>query len=253
MNYYAIYDNLITSRKNRLLSENEYYERHHIIPKCFGGSNNKDNIVHLTPREHFFAHLLLVKINTGLKRTKMVYALIRMCYPNNKSQTERRINSRKYNILKITNYISGESHYSYGKKLSKYEKEKISKRMSGERNHRYGKIPWNFNLTAQTDKRLIVSEKTKEKISKLSKGRRHSSQTKQKISETHKGKEKSETHRKKISETLKGRKLKDSTKQKMSNSRKNKKQKTLTCPHCNKSGGTTMHRWHFDNCKNKNI
>lgn len=27
---------------------------------------------------------------------------------------------------------------------------------------------------------------------------------------------------------------------------------TVTCPHCNKSGGLgPMHRWHFDNCKTK--
>jgi hypothetical protein len=29
------------------------------------------------------------------------------------------------------------------------------------------------------------------------------------------------------------------------------KQETYTCPHCNKQGGRTMVRWHFDNCKNK--
>ena len=32
---------------------------------------------------------------------------------------------------------------------------------------------------------------------------------------------------------------------------KGKKQKIITCPHCNKSGGNAMKRWHFDNCKNK--
>jgi hypothetical protein len=26
---------------------------------------------------------------------------------------------------------------------------------------------------------------------------------------------------------------------------------SLTCPHCGKTGGNTMKRWHFDNCKNK--
>ena len=32
---------------------------------------------------------------------------------------------------------------------------------------------------------------------------------------------------------------------------KGKKQALLTCPHCNKSGGNTMLRWHFDNCKKR--
>jgi len=30
-----------------------------------------------------------------------------------------------------------------------------------------------------------------------------------------------------------------------------KKQALLTCPYCQKSGGNTMPRWHFDNCKSK--
>ena len=25
----------------------------------------------------------------------------------------------------------------------------------------------------------------------------------------------------------------------------------LTCPHCNKSGGMGLYRWHFDHCRNK--
>lgn len=29
---------------------------------------------------------------------------------------------------------------------------------------------------------------------------------------------------------------------------------TVTCPYCNKTGGLgIMHRWHFDNCKNKEL
>ena len=37
----------------------------------------------------------------------------------------------------------------------------------------------------------------------------------------------------------------------MSDSRKNIKQKILKCPYCDVSGGTTMYRWHFENCKFK--
>jgi len=39
-----------------------YKERHHIIPRCMGGSDEVDNLVDLTPEEHFVAHQLLVKI-----------------------------------------------------------------------------------------------------------------------------------------------------------------------------------------------
>lgn len=60
MNYKRIYDNLIDSAKNRLLEG--YVEKHHIVPKCLGGDNSTNNLVILTPEEHFLAHVLLVKI-----------------------------------------------------------------------------------------------------------------------------------------------------------------------------------------------
>lgn len=36
---------------------------HHIIPKCMGGKNNKDNLVYLTYKEHKLAHKLLYYIH----------------------------------------------------------------------------------------------------------------------------------------------------------------------------------------------
>ena len=49
----------------------------------------------------------------------------------------------------------------------------------------------------------------------------------------------------------KGRKLPKSVCEKMSKSKKGIPQKKIECPHCGKIGGTTMYRWHFDNCKYK--
>ena len=45
MNYQKHYDLLIEKSKNRIL--NGYKERHHILPKCFGGTNETHNIVSL--------------------------------------------------------------------------------------------------------------------------------------------------------------------------------------------------------------
>ena len=46
MNYQIIYDNLINQAKNRLVDG--YTEKHHILPKSMGGSNQAFNIVKLT-------------------------------------------------------------------------------------------------------------------------------------------------------------------------------------------------------------
>ncbi len=55
-----------------------YSENHHIIPKCLGGLNNKENMVLFTAREHYIAHLLLTKMYEGDAKKKMHYAFYSM-------------------------------------------------------------------------------------------------------------------------------------------------------------------------------
>ena len=80
MNYQKHYDLLIERAKTRILEG--YTERHHIIPKCMGGSNKKDNLVKLTPEEHYVAHQLLVKMHPN--HSGLVYAAIAMSMSNNR-------------------------------------------------------------------------------------------------------------------------------------------------------------------------
>jgi 5-methylcytosine-specific restriction endonuclease McrA len=74
MNYKKIYENLIAKGITR--GDVPDREKHHIIPKCMGGSDLIDNLVNLTPEEHYLAHLLLVKIYPGngalIKAAKMM-------------------------------------------------------------------------------------------------------------------------------------------------------------------------------------
>lgn len=60
MNYAAHYAKLIDRTRGRSLVG--YRERHHVVPKCVGGTNDPENIVELTGEEHYVAHQLLVKI-----------------------------------------------------------------------------------------------------------------------------------------------------------------------------------------------
>ena len=76
MNYQKIYTAFIADRRttediNVLLSR---VERHHILPRSLGGADTPDNLIFLTPEDHFFAHLLLAKIHGG----KMAQALMIM-------------------------------------------------------------------------------------------------------------------------------------------------------------------------------
>lgn len=60
MDYQRIYNRLIEKARNRTLEG--YKETHHIIPRCIGGLDEKENLTDLTPEEHYLAHQLLVKI-----------------------------------------------------------------------------------------------------------------------------------------------------------------------------------------------
>ena len=79
MNYKLHYNRLIERAKQRKLED--YSERHHIIPRCMGGTDAKDNIVRLTASEHYVAHQLLSKMYPH--NHKLVYAMKMMCTKNN--------------------------------------------------------------------------------------------------------------------------------------------------------------------------
>lgn len=61
MNYEKLYNNLIDNAKNRQINL-EYYEIHHIIPRCMNGPDDADNLVKLTLREHYICHKLLTLV-----------------------------------------------------------------------------------------------------------------------------------------------------------------------------------------------
>ena len=54
MNYQVIYNTLINKRKIHFFDG--YGEIHHIIPVCVGGTDDTENLVKLTAKEHFVAH-----------------------------------------------------------------------------------------------------------------------------------------------------------------------------------------------------
>ncbi len=63
MNYQRIHNQLIERARHRILDI--YTEQHHVVPRCLGGSNAANNLVRLTPEEHYCIHQLLVKLYPG--------------------------------------------------------------------------------------------------------------------------------------------------------------------------------------------
>lgn len=66
MNYARIYAAFIDDRKAKQPQAPDYFEKHHIKPRCLGGGDEPENLVRLTPEDHLFAHLLLAKVHGGV-------------------------------------------------------------------------------------------------------------------------------------------------------------------------------------------
>lgn len=93
--YYTIYNRIVERAKGRTLIG--YIEKHHILPKSLGGSNDSVNLVRLTAREHFIAHLCLVRCTTGAAHKKMCYAAWQIA-----NRISGKANSRIYEALRVT-------------------------------------------------------------------------------------------------------------------------------------------------------
>ena len=158
MNYNYHYQKLINKAKNRVL--NGYKERHHIVPRCMGGTDNKENIVELTAREHFLAHLLLIKIYNNNHR--LVRAVAMMCVENNERKTTNKLYGKTRELWKesMSECQTGKKNSQWGTKwihnVSLKQSIKIPKNDS---------IPegWKIGRIVKFDKDLKKLEKIKKK------------------------------------------------------------------------------------------
>ena len=129
MNYLRIYQELISDAQRNPKTE-WYKEKHHIIPLCLGGTNNKDNIVRLTAKQHFIAHWLLYK---EYRTPKLAYAWYSMCRIGI-GQDQRSINSRYFKLAKenrarvLSENSKGSNNNFFGKTHSKKTRETLSRK-----------------------------------------------------------------------------------------------------------------------------
>lgn len=96
--YTKLYYKIINNAKNKTIDG--YSEKHHIIPKSLNGTDDINNIVCLTAREHFICHRLLTKMTEGKNKRKMWHAL--RCFLRRGSKNPRKdvfINNRTYELI----------------------------------------------------------------------------------------------------------------------------------------------------------
>lgn len=220
MNYIKIYRNLI----EKDYSNADYTEKHHVVPRCVGGGNEKENIVAISGKAHMIAHHLLTKLFPESRELKGAYA--QMCLKNSNKD-----------------FVSARMYHEGRKYLSESMKDPNHPCQSAE-SHAKGAATLKQMYADGTFKGRKGVKLTDEQKFNISKGRKgkglgktyvRSEETKRKLSKARTGTvmgPRSDEVKRKISETLKGRARSEETRKKLS---KSKKEQTITCPHCGKT------------------
>jgi hypothetical protein len=165
MNHEKVYNLIIqkATSENRIKHNGAYYENHHIIPKCVGGINSKENLILLTAKEHYICHELLTYIYP--KNRNLAVALMRMSGYRTKYKVSARDYARAKENLSNT-AISKEtrdklSNVWKDRKHTTTSKEKMREQKLGEKNPMFGKISPNkgktYSFTEQQRKNLSKS------------------------------------------------------------------------------------------------
>lgn len=226
MNYIEIYSKIINKAKseNRKKHDGVYYEKHHIKPRSLFKEleNDDNNIVLLTPKEHFICHMLLERIYDC---RQMKFAIWRMC-----NDGTYKVSSRYYEYAK-SKIASESSKLNKGKKLSEEHRRKISLSLSG-RTHSEG-TKRKMSESYDPSKHIVSDELRKmlsENATKRFKGVKKSEEFRKHLSEIRTGsgntmynksnrefmtEEEYEKYRKKLSESLKGHTTSEETRRKI--------------------------------------
>lgn len=148
--FLARYVKLVTVLESRDFCTVGYTERHHILPRSMGGSDQPNNIIRVTAREHYILHWLLHKAYGSVG---MTYAFMMMNVGNKEQQ--RHLNSRLYEYARVkysaiqSSRMLGVGNPSYGKVHSVEVRAKISASKKGKPNN-----SWNTGSTIATNEKL---------------------------------------------------------------------------------------------------
>jgi hypothetical protein len=168
MNYQRIHDAIIDRARNRTLQG--YREKHHVIPRCLGGTNQNTNLVNLTAREHFIVHKLLCEIYPNESKLVYAYWMMSRRVSNLKYTRSYQVSSAEYDRARQL-FSKTSSINQKGKTLTDEHKQKLS-------------------IAAKTRKTRIPikhSEETKSRLSMLYKGTTRNLEIRKKISDAQRG------------------------------------------------------------------
>jgi len=221
MDKYTRWYNQIVDRARFRITE-DYTETHHIKPRSLGGTDDIDNLVELTAREHFICHWLLTKMTKGEDHYKMLNALRMMrAEKHGQQRYETKITARVYESIKKeyarlqSEKVSGENNPMYGEKFYRSDE--------GKRRQREAILGDNNGAKQETARKKIsnsklgkkrepFSEEWRAKMAEKKKGENNprygvqvSDETRQKQREKATGRKQSEETKKKKADAIRGR------------------------------------------------
>lgn len=171
--YKEFIQNILDTR-GRFECRDEYHERHHIVPRCMGGTNDEENLIDLFAKEHFVAHKLLAQENPD--NDGLAYAWTMMAFVKDKNQERYELTPQEYEEARIK-----QSELTSRRSKELWKDDEYRKRVS------------------ETHKKENLSEETLSKLAEASRGRKHTEEDKRKIGDVHRGKVVSEETRQKLS------------------------------------------------------
>ena len=243
--YSRWYNHIVERARYRIIED--YTETHHIKPRSLGGSDDIDNLVALTAREHFICHWLLTKMTTGEDRYKMLNALRMMrAEKHGQQRYETAITSRVYESIK-TEYarlqserIRGEKNPMWGRTHTEEARKLISEKNTGKK---LTEDQIARQVAAQTGrKRAPFTEEWRAKMAEKKKGENNPRY----------GVELSAETRQKIGDKIRGRKQTDEEKARRAEANRGKTKPKILCLHCQKMiAVNTYPRWHGDRCRRR--
>lgn len=243
--YTKWYTSIINNAKQRNLDC--YTESHHIQPQSLGGADTPDNLVDLTPQEHFVCHWLLVKMTTGQDHYKMLNALRMMRAENpNQQRYNTKITARVYAKIKEeyaelqSKRFTGKGNGMFGKHHTQEAKDKIRQARLGNK------------LTPEQHARLVANTTGKKKPPITEEHRAKLSAAKQGKNNNMWGKTHSEETKSKQRAKALGRKQSEETIRKKADAVRGSKREKKLCPYCNQHIAVNGYaRFHGDKCKKK--
>jgi len=245
MNYEKLYENLIANRR-ALGDPTGYTESHHILPRSFGGTDDPENLIALTAREHFMAHRFLAKI---YPESGMVHAVYKMACAN-KAFSRYRVTNRVYEQLRIAHAhrVSTDEVAKQKKSLAAKGKKQDPEHVKARTESRKKNGPWH---SEETKFKMSLANTGKEGYWKGKPIPQELVEQRKKTMKERDGwawtDERKEAQRQRLlGKPSKKPPVTDEQRQQL----REEKSKKVTCPHCGKEGTMlVMPRWHFGNCK----